>query len=437
MYDWSSTPCGVGSRGQEAHVTEPEAETMARSGDPAIGAVIDGRWTLERLLGAGGAARVYAGRHRNGARAAVKVLADSGWSSSAELAHRLFREAYVANAVDHPAVPRVLDDGVDPRFGPFLVIELLDGVALADRLRGRRTLDVAATLVIARSVCEVLVRAHQMGIVHRDLKPANVYLCHDGSTKVLDFGIALWQAAGWDRLTVARGPLGTPAFMAPEQAIDSTSADARADIYALGAVMFRMLTGRLVFEGGLHDQLSLLAHAHAPALATVAPWIPAAVQRVVDRCLRRDPRERYPTAAELLRDLESAGRRRRPWVLLAGLATATVTFGVTYELARGDRGGSVVVQQAHAAVGNAPTPRASASPPSAGSIDPPTAASVASPTSASTPPPAAPAGSALVAPPVSPTQASPKGGAAPVAKPPVIKGVEDLDDPWGGPDAGG
>src|SRR3954468_16167529 len=154
-----------------------------------LGQVLRDRWLLEQTLGVGGMAAVYAARHRNGARAAIKVL-HGPLRDDAVMKERFLREAYLANTVGHPGIVRVLDDDEDPNFGPFLIMELLEGESVDELFRKKINMPIDKVLDLADQTLDVLAAAHDKGIVHRDLKPANLFLCRDGVVKVLDFGIA-------------------------------------------------------------------------------------------------------------------------------------------------------------------------------------------------------------------------------------------------------
>ena len=194
-----------------------------------IGQTLGGRWRLEAVLGLGGMAAVYAARHRAGARVAIKML-HQRFSGDREVCRRFRREAYLANAVGHPSVVVISDDDCAEDGTPFFVMELLEGEsveALRQRAGGR--VDVATAARIALATLDVLAVAHDKGIVHRDLKPSNLFLTHAGEVKVLDFGVAgCTRSLSGDSAATRPGTLlGTPAFMAPEQARSRSRRGAR------------------------------------------------------------------------------------------------------------------------------------------------------------------------------------------------------------------
>ncbi len=212
-------------------------------------------WRLERVLGVGGSATVFLATHRNGSRVAIEIL-DPALAVVPQARARFLREGYFANAVEHPGVVRVLDDDVTDDGTVFLVMDFLDGTSLEQICPVRAS--VAEAAWVANQVLSVLEAAHAQGIVHRDLKPENIFITRDGQLRVLDFGIAARQAAV--RATLNGLVLGTPAFMAPEQARgDWDAIDARTDLWAVAAIVFLMLTGRLVHEATSVDAELVLA----------------------------------------------------------------------------------------------------------------------------------------------------------------------------------
>jgi eukaryotic-like serine/threonine-protein kinase len=283
-------------------------ERLSEIGAARVGSMLKGKWHLDAVLGSGGTATVYAATHRNGNRVAVKVLHPCFSSMPAER-ERFAREGYFANKVDHPDVVRVLDEDVDDDGSPFLVMELLDGEPLVARWKaaGYR-LPVPEVLWMADRLLSVLEAAHARGIVHRDVKPENLFLTAAGGLKVLDFGIARLRGVGSGTM---RGiVLGTPGFTAPEQARGEWDiVGARTDIWAVGATLFALLTGRLV-----HEDQQTAAHLlrvstePAPPVRQVEPNLPEAVARLIDRALSFSPEARFSSAAEMRHNLAAAYR---------------------------------------------------------------------------------------------------------------------------------
>jgi serine/threonine-protein kinase len=295
-----------------------EAERIAAQA--RVGTVLRGKYTVDSVLGVGGMAVVYAVTHRNRKRFALKMLRQEV-SQQPSVRERFLREGYVANTVDHPGAVAVLDDDIDEDGTAYLVMELLDGRsvdALADQAGGR--LPVAPVVSIALQLLDVLVAAHARGVVHRDIKPANLFLTVDGQVKVLDFGIArIREVAGVAQTTHTGGLFGTPAFMSPEQAAGRMrEIDEQTDVWAVGATMFTLLTGRLVHHAdNTHALLLAAATTDPPALRSMAPHVPADVCAVVDRALARSKVARWPSAGAMRAALAatqraaSAGRMKR------------------------------------------------------------------------------------------------------------------------------
>ncbi len=258
------------------------------------GTQLDGKWILDEVLGEGGMGVVYAARHaRNGLAVAIKVLHPGADENTRA---RFLKEGYAANRVEHLGTVRVLDDGQTAQGVVYLVMERLFGAsleALAERAGGR--LPIARVLPAARAVAAVLAAAHARNIVHRDIKPENVFVCNDGAIKVLDFGIARVRDADSGRRTTQDAVLGTPAFMAPEQALGhSERVGPPSDVYALAASVFNLLTGELLHEGRTASELLVkVCTTPAPPVRSLAPWIPESLAQVLDRALRFSPEERY------------------------------------------------------------------------------------------------------------------------------------------------
>ena len=306
-------------------MSDDDLEVRARA---RIGSVLSDKWTLETLLGVGGMAAVYAARHRNGARAAVKLLHPE-LSRHEEVCERFRREGYAANRVEHAGVVKVLDDDVvasGPDAGAsYIVMELLDGVSLQDRLERGPAIGERDFLVIADAVLEVLEAAHARGVVHRDIKPENLFLLRDapeglgdlrervprdsrGSVriKVLDFGLArILQAQS---ITTYGLALGTPSFMSPEQASGrADEIDGRTDLFSLAATGFRLITGMRIHEGaGPVELVSKMASLPAPPIRSVAPHVSEAFARVIDRALEFRREDRHASATLMRADVQRA-----------------------------------------------------------------------------------------------------------------------------------
>lgn len=267
-----------------------------------LGTVLREKWRLDALLGLGGMAAVYAATHRNGSRVAVKVL-HAELSTNPVVRQRFLREGYVANTVGHDGAVKVADDDVAEDGSAFLVMELLDGETLEERrLRFGGQLSEDEVLSVADQLLDVLIAAHSRGVIHRDLKPENVFVTRDGRVKVLDFGIArLRELSTASTATKTGSTMGTPAFMAYEQARGLwDTVDARTDLWAVGAIMFTLLSGKCVHEGRTTQEVLLAAMtAPAPPLASLVPNVSPAVGHLIDRALAQDKEKRWPDAARM------------------------------------------------------------------------------------------------------------------------------------------
>jgi serine/threonine-protein kinase len=272
-----------------------------------VGSVLKGKWRLVELLGVGGMAAVYAATHRNGKRVAVKVLHPE-LSVRRDIKERFLREGYAANRIDHPGAVSILDDEIDADGTVFLVMDLLDGETLEQRLqrKGKR-LDPAEVMAIGYRLLGVLAAAHDKGVVHRDIKPENVMLTRDGSLKILDFGIAHMRESTTS-VTRSSSSYGTPAYMSPEQARGRWElVDAQSDLWAVGATMFTLIAGRTVHEAGTPNEYLLAAMTTpAPSLASLAPDVPAPIAAIVDRALAFDKEQRWPDARAMEEAIQSA-----------------------------------------------------------------------------------------------------------------------------------
>lgn len=274
-----------------------------------VGTLLKGKWHIDAILGVGGMATVYAATHRNKKRVAIKMLHPEV-SLNRDVSSRFLREGYVANTVEHPGTVAVLDDDVTEDGAAFLVMELLVGETVdARQERKGGKLTTSETLWVAERLLDVLAAAHDKGIVHRDIKPENLFITTDQQFKVLDFGIARMHeastGAGATLGTQVGSLMGTPGFMSPEQARGRTEQiDARTDLWAVGATMFRMLTGRPVHEAvTLNEQLIFAATIPAPSIGDLAPWLPAPLTALIDRALAFDKNDRWPSAAAMLEAL--------------------------------------------------------------------------------------------------------------------------------------
>jgi eukaryotic-like serine/threonine-protein kinase len=291
-----------------------------------------GPYEIVAPAGAGGMGEVYKARDTRLDRiVAIKVLPEH-LSSSAEVRQRFEREARAVSSLSHPHICALYDVGREGTID-YLVMEFVEGETLADRLQ-RGPLEAEALLSWAVEIADALDRAHRGGIVHRDLKPGNVMITRQG-TKLLDFGLARGtglfgnadqktQTPTLTKPLTAEGAIvGTFQYMAPEQ-LEGKEADARTDLFAFGAVLYEMATGRRAFEGS--SQASLIAailKEQPRPISELAPMAPPALQRIVSQCLAKDPDDRWQTAGDLKRELK--------WIAsgaVTGPTSATSTSGI-------------------------------------------------------------------------------------------------------------
>jgi eukaryotic-like serine/threonine-protein kinase len=288
-------------RDSAAAAPEVSVQDQAEYARTRVGRTLNDRWHLDGLLGVGGMASVYAATHRNGNRVAIKILHPE-LSGYAELKERFLEEGYAANNVAHPGVVAVYDDGISEDGGVYLVMELLDGETLQARWQrvpfGFSPRDI---LSIADQILEVLDAAHSKGIVHRDIKPENILLKRDGRIKLLDFGIARNERSRRTQRTRAGSAMGTPAFMPPEQALGHADRiDGRTDLWALGATLFWLVSGRFVrSEGTANEELLQAMTQPAPRLRTVAPHASLPIARLIDTALAFERQDRFSSASEM------------------------------------------------------------------------------------------------------------------------------------------
>jgi serine/threonine-protein kinase len=268
--------------------------------DPMIGAVLGGSYEVVRMVGEGGMGRVYEARHQRlpTKRFAVKMLHPE-LARQPEVVTRFQREAEASSVLSHPNVVDVYDVSSSSDGRPYIVAELLQGEELGSHLDRVVTMSPQAAAHVVRQVCAALDAAHAAGIVHRDVKPENVFLAAGGAqVKVLDFGISK-VGENKDGLTKTGTVMGTPDYMAPEQA-RGDKVDARADIYAVGAILYRAVTGRKPFEG-LDPMATLTAvlTQEPPRPSEVNPQVPLPLELVIQRAMAKNPGERFQTMLEL------------------------------------------------------------------------------------------------------------------------------------------
>ncbi|WP_437875767.1 protein kinase domain-containing protein [Sorangium sp. So ce513] len=285
-----------------------------------VGTTLRGKWTIDRLLGIGGMAAVYAATHKIGRREAIKILHPEV-ARSKDLRARFEREAQAVNRFQHPGAVEIRDIDMTEDGAPFLVMELLEGESLADRLQRLGNIETGELLRLMDELLDVLGAAHERGIIHRDIKLDNLFVETTGRLKVLDFGIARMRDGVKTAMRTRTGAtLGTVSYMAPEQ-VRGISVDHRADLFAAGATMFRVIAKRRIHEARTESELLVkMATMAAPPLASVAPDAPQGLCLLVDRALAFDRERRYPDARTMQSDIRALLRGEPPPYATARLA---------------------------------------------------------------------------------------------------------------------
>lgn len=289
--------------------TDPDESTAGDTTSslslPAIGAVVNDRYRITRLIGTGGMGTVFEAEIVNlGRRCAIKFLRVERASRSLST-RRFEREARLSARLEHDHLTAVLDYGLFQESTPYYVMEYLAGETLRQLLQREGALGAHAAVELLKQICRGMAHAHENGVVHRDLKPDNLMLVErsDGQSwiKILDFGVARWTEDDRVPATPTGAELGTAHYMSPEQARGAKNIDARSDVYALGAILYEVLSGRRLHNGASYNEVlyQLLTQAHDP-LSEVVAECPRALVDVVERCLEKDPGKRYRDARDLL-----------------------------------------------------------------------------------------------------------------------------------------
>jgi len=307
--------------GPSAGPPDGAADSSSAGSASVVGTVVGGRYYVRRLCGEGGMGRVFEAEHIDiGRRVALKIL-HPAYSQTPDLVERLRREARAASKISHPNVVDVFDSGTTPDGAFFFVMEYLEGIELGELIYREGKLDVRRTLHIGGQICRALQAAHDARVIHRDLKPENVLiLTRDGQkdfVKVLDFGIAKsGEIDNLDnerdshgdirrRLTHPGMTMGTPEYMAPEQAA-GRPADPRSDIYAVGGLLYEMLSGKAPFEGAnFMEILHKKATSMPVALSTLREDVPPALEALIMRSLAKEPDKRPQSMDEVARELSA------------------------------------------------------------------------------------------------------------------------------------
>ena len=316
--------------GPKSSPKEPSAAPPRSAGsstlDPLIGRVVLGRYEILQRIGIGGMGAVYVGRQRPVDRkVALKVLR-ADLMSNEHVKQRFRREAEIIGSLRHPNTIQLIDYGESDDGMSVMVMELLVGQALNERLKTGGPLGVLEAMRVGEEVAASLAEAHLVGLVHRDLKPANIFLAEVGRqshAKVLDFGIARLMDEEATRLTSTGQVFGTPRYMSPEQATSTADVDARSDLYSLGLIIYECVVGQPPFVAQTSIQyLSAHTTQPPPKLRQAQPEAPEALEALIDACLAKDPLAR-PQSAEAVAEALSSIRR----TLEAGGTPALPMFG--------------------------------------------------------------------------------------------------------------
>lgn len=283
------------------------------------GNILGGKYRLVQKIGKGAMGEVWAAQNeQTGLAVALKVIIPTAPEHrTLDLRHRLIRESNACRKLSHRNIVQILDMGTTDDGDPFLVLELLQGQTLEDRLNDTRRIEPAEAARIGIEIADALTAAHDAMIIHRDLKPANIFLHRQGDryiVKVLDFGVSKHLEGGEGPATATNTAVGSPAYMSPEQVATRKDLDGRSDIWSLGVVLYEMLAGARPFVGTVSEVVRQIALSHinkVPPPSTKVRSVPPELDEIVARCMQADREARYATAADVARALASVAEMSR------------------------------------------------------------------------------------------------------------------------------
>lgn len=331
----SASAChGCGMELLSSSSVEEAEETVIYNDEPDLPA-FGSRYEVERRLGQGGMGAVYQARDNELDRDIALKEIRPELVDQPDVIARFKREVQLASEITHPNVLRVYDLG-DADGKRFLTMQYVDGVTLSAHLRRRGLLEISEIISIFRQLCAALAAAHDKGVVHRDMKPGNVMIDAEGKAFVMDFGLA--RSLALSGLTQTGAVLGTPHYMSPEQ-VSGQPVDARTDVYALGVILYQMLTGEFPFQGESTFEIMMQrVQKDPPSAHELNPEIPGYLRKILERCMEREPSLRYADADAVLADLDAqqvetnlfhqVRKRRKPIVRMAvGALLALIIVG--------------------------------------------------------------------------------------------------------------
>ena len=278
---------------------------------PSPGVLLDSKYRLAERIGGGGMGDVFRAEPVGGGRSVAVKFLHHELAQNSELSQRFFQEAQAVSRIRHTNVVEVIDAGVG-EMGPYFVMEYLDGESVGAALLRVSRFDIDAAVGTCIPVLEALDAAHRAGIIHRDLKPENVFIAFDAArgaatVRLLDFGIAKMTdgSSGPSPRTRTGVVFGTPDYLSPEQATGDTPLDGRSDLFAVGVLLYELITGTRPFRGPTAVATAFrVVHAETPTLASSGANVDPKVEAIVQRLLQKDPAKRFPTAIEVIRELE-------------------------------------------------------------------------------------------------------------------------------------